>query len=159
MLPKANEPRHTIPLYYRLLFIYVDPLMALSMVPICFFRPEKFAIPYVSSYTPEPDMRFGILGGAFFHVAVTQALLLGYYTHDLRIWKTVNGGLVGWDIGYFYGFWNVMDAQGRLNPAGWVPDEWFLVCMTGAVMLSRLALIAEVGISRGQKGPERLKET
>jgi len=146
----AHSPR-TIPTFYRVFFIYLDPVMSLWAAYACFADPDLLLDSYVpktiSVRNPLHDALFHQLGGAFFYIAMSQAVLLSY-TNDVNIWKIVHGGLLGWDLAILYGIWNGLSVQGRLDPGVWRMEDWITVGSTLVIGLARAAVVAGIGLRK-----------
>jgi hypothetical protein len=147
------QPTTKIPLFYRILFIWIDPLMAAWAAYACFASPDLLLNSYVPSSisvrNPMHDMLFHQIGGGFVNVVISQVFLLSY-TNDVNIWKIVHAGLLGADIAIAYGFFNAVSTQGRLDPAVWRMEDWVTIGNTILIGLSRAAVVVGLGMGNGK---------
>ena len=145
----------TIPLFYRILFLWIDPLAALWTSWALLTDPDLITNTYIPRATSVRDPRHDFfpqqLGGAFFYIAASQAALLRY-TSDPGAWRLLNAGLLGFDAVVVYSLWCAMSAQGRLDPAGWRVEDWTTVVMTGVFTVSRAAIVAGIGLRQRAGG-------
>ncbi len=146
----------TIPLFYRILFTWIDPLAALWTSWALLTDPDLITNTYIpralSVRDPRHDFFPQQLGGAFFYIAASQAALLRYYPNDAGAWRLLNAGLLGFDAAVVYSLWCAMSAQGRLDPAGWRVEDYTTVVMTGIFAVSRAAIVAGVGLQQRAVG-------
>lgn len=139
-----------IPVVYRVLFLWIDPLMALfgGCIP-CLLTPEAFADSYVPQHLSKLNPLYKVflyqLAAMFFSVSWVQGVLLRY-TDDVNIWKLVNAGLLGYDFILLYASYYAFTSQRRANPATWRPADWFSVLTTVTICAIRASIVAGIGI-------------
>lgn len=150
-----------LPIYYRLFFLYIEPISALVGSCFALFKPDIYLqlthAPSAPSNGVPLSSRIVLtqLSNLYLLFALNEALVLRS-TRDLRVWKTLLAGLLVADIGHLYSVsplgpdvywklysWNAMD----LGNVGFV--------YLGAAM--RIAFLLGFGLSttatsRGKKG-------
>lgn len=139
-----------IPAVYRVLFLWIDPLMALfgGCVP-CLLMPAAFADNYLPKQTYKLNPLYNVfiyqIAAMFFSVAWVQGVLLRY-TDDANVWRLVNAGLLGYDIILLYASYFAFTSQRRTNPSTWRPGDWFGVLTTVTIGTIRASIVAGIGI-------------
>jgi hypothetical protein len=155
-----------IPLFYRIFFLYIDPLICLSGIYLFFFDHASYVqngVPSILSsrisiipnsdpitnlsLTPITHHLITALGSYSLFVLIMQILLLQQFRGDVRIWKTVQFGILVIDLGLLYGNWKAEAAyekQGlegrRLQIADWLNNG-----ILAGVAVVRGAFLAGVG--------------
>ena len=116
-----------IPIFYRLFFLYIEPVSALVGAYFAFFDQAFYlALTHSPSAPSGPipastQIVLSQLSNLYFFFAMNEALVLRS-TKDLRVWKTLLFGLliadlghlwsvkaVGWDIYWRVENWNAID--------------------------------------------------
>lgn len=140
-----------IPAVYRILFLWIDPFMALvgACLP-CLLMPEAYCDSYlpknISKLNPLYKVFFYQLAGMFFIVFWVQAVLLRY-TDDINVWKFVNAGLLGYDFFMLYSGYFAFTSQRRNDPKTWRATDWFAVLSTTIIAGIRACIVAGVGLN------------
>ncbi|KAF2262503.1 hypothetical protein CC78DRAFT_315136 [Lojkania enalia] len=147
-----SNPPNPYPLFYRLFFTYLDPLICIWGAYMDFFDPTLV----LSSHFPEPtaDMGHAMIlrqrGGGMLNFGFVSAVLLRY-TADIHIWRIVQFADLLVDITYFWAVWGVLDAQGRLDPGTWRAEDWGSIGITGTAFTVRALFLAGAGVKKVKK--------
>jgi hypothetical protein len=74
------------------------------------------------------------------------------YTHDVNIWKMVQGAILPADFTMLTAIYIGMKMEGNLALANWRWEDWFSVIVTGICTVLRLGFVLGVGVrdSRGR---------
>jgi len=153
----------TIPLIYRLFFLYIEPFSTIVGAYYAWFQPQYYlSLTHVAS---APTTTLGIplgtevvlrqLANLYFAFTLNEALVLRV-TSDLRVWKTLLLGLLVADFGhlyscfplgvdYYYGFWN-------WNAIAW-GNIAFVYC--GATL--RTCFLLGIGLGTGEQVKAKVK--
>ncbi|EPE27648.1 hypothetical protein GLAREA_04439 [Glarea lozoyensis ATCC 20868] len=147
-----------IPKFYRIFFLYIDPLICLSGIYIFFFDHALYisngtptAISSFSStaLTPFTDYLLTALGAYSLFVFCMQVLLLHGFKNaangvNVRIWRIVQFGILLIDFGLVYAVWRA-DERGFWDLKGWDEGEWTNNGILGGVIVVRSAFLLGVG--------------
>ncbi|CAO2648990.1 Nn.00g099390.m01.CDS01 [Neocucurbitaria sp. VM-36] len=142
----------SIPLFYRIFFTWVDPIICVWGAYMDFFDPTLV----LSSHIPHPTPDIGhamILkqrGGGMLNFGFVSAVLLRY-TYDLKVWSIVQIADFIVDVAYFWAVYAVLSEQGRLDVSTWRAEDWGSVAITGTAGLVRLGFLAGVGFKKGTR--------
>ncbi|KAF2196419.1 hypothetical protein GQ43DRAFT_383348 [Delitschia confertaspora ATCC 74209] len=145
-----------IPILYRLLFTYIEPLSALSGALLCHFNPTYFlrTMSATAIYAPSHQVIFDQLAATYILFAFNEAVLLRM-TNDLKMWKALVMGILLCDVVHLYGSWEVMGAA-FFRPAEWRGEDWMNLLMLYVPVVVRLCFLGEVGFGReGGKNKKR----
>ncbi|KAF2034655.1 hypothetical protein EK21DRAFT_55986 [Setomelanomma holmii] len=141
-----------IPLFYRLFFTYLDPLICIWGAYMDFFDPRLVLSSHIPS--PTPDIGHAMIlkqrGGGMLNFGFISAVLLRYTT-DLQVWRIVQISDLIVDVAYFWAVYEVLSVQGRLGVEKWKAEDWGAVGITGTAGVVRLAFLAGVGFGKGTK--------
>ncbi len=85
------------------------------------------------------------------NISFITAVLLRY-TSDLNVWRAVQASILLVDCSMLYGTWAAFRQQGRLDPAGWRPEDWACLGITGFVTVARILFLAGAGLGARRKG-------
>jgi hypothetical protein len=149
-----------IPLFYRIFFLYIDPLICLSGVYIFFFAhpfyienglPSAISglIPKTASITPLTEYLLIALGSYSLFVFTMQILLLHQFRNALegmnvRIWRIVIFGILLIDLGLIYGVYKT-DPKAFWNVSGWKSRDWTNNGILGMLIVIRSAFLLGIG--------------
>ncbi|KAK3197307.1 hypothetical protein GRF29_1536g1357842 [Pseudopithomyces chartarum] len=136
-----------IPLAYRALLLYVEPLMAFNGSILCIFFPRLFLhtfSPYLS-YHADNQIIFNQLAATYVLFAFNQAVVLRV-ARDLRVWKTIVMGILLCDTIHLWAGFDVMYKDGTANPLVWRSEDWVAVLSLLVPMSLRGAFLAGVGV-------------
>lgn len=152
-MSQNDQTTRSIPSFYRIFFTSIDPLIGLSGAYMSFFDPETIlasSFPRSSLYskpTPPITVLLTQAGGAFIMMAFLMIVMLRY-THDIKIWKIFEFGILITDFTLFVSLWNVLGVQGRLAIGAIRWEEWGTITITGFVTVMRLAFLGNVGFKK-----------
>ena len=118
----------SIPLRYRILLLYMEPIFALGGVFLCFFDPGRYVSTMtrdaVSSIDPRTTFIYTELAGGWLHFAFTEAVVLRL-VDDLRIWRLLCVGMLMSDLAYCH---SCAEAVGGwmawLDLSKWTTEDW-----------------------------------
>lgn len=138
-----------IPTFYRILFTWIDPIVAIWGAYLDFFEPDMVLNSFIpnSARNPDHDLLFQQLGGGMLNIAFVQAILLRY-TNDIKIWKIIQAANLIVDIVMMYSLGAALMHQGRLSPADWRGEDWGCLGITGFATIVRIFFVAEVGFRK-----------
>lgn len=139
-----------IPLAYRLLLLYLEPLMALNGSLLCLFAPRLFLhtfSPYLS-YHADNQIVYNQLAATYILFAFNQAVVLRI-AKDLRVWKAIVVGILLCDTVHLWAGFDVMHKDGTMNPTNWRPEDWVAVLLLVVPMSLRTAFLAGLGVDEG----------
>lgn len=142
-----------IPLAYRVLLLYVEPLMAFNGSLLCIFFPRLFLhtfSPYLS-YHADNQIVFNQLAATYVLFAFNQAVVLRV-ARDLRVWRAIVLGILLCDTIHLWAGFDVMYKDGTMSPLVWRSEDWVAVLSLLVPMSMRGAFLAGVGVkNEGQK--------
>ncbi len=148
-------PSPSIPLAYRLLFLYFEPLAALCGVYLTLTQPAIYLSGYVpnmphTTYNPLIWPIFAQLAGLLTFFAWSQAVVLRV-TADAKVWTAVLLGMVLCDVLHLYGMWSILGTEVFMDPRRWRLEEWINFVMLYGPGGMRLAFCAGVGLGEGKR--------
>jgi len=145
-----------IPLFYRLFFTWLDPIICLWGAYLDFFAPRTVLSSHILNDTPDIGhiMILKQRGGNMLNFGFISAFLLRY-TSDPKIWHIIEIGLLITDFAYFLAVFGALNAQHRVLPETWRAEDWGSLVVTGVATLVRLAFCARVGFSGDEEGEEK----
>ena len=147
-------PPPSIPLLYRLLFLYFEPFADLGGVYLTLTQPALYLSIYIpnmpsTAYTPFMQPIFAQLAGLLTLFAWSQAIVLRV-TSDVNVWKAVLSGMVLCDSLHLYGMWAVLGTEVFLDLRRWRLEEWINFVMLYGPGGMRLAFCAGLGLGDGK---------
>jgi hypothetical protein len=152
-MPSAIQSS-TLPVYYRLFFLIIEPISALAGAYMAYFQPTNY-LTLTTPLSPSPaDLPLSTnivltqLANLYLLFAINEALVLRS-TSDMKVWKTVLLGLLIADFGHLYsvkalgfsGYWKVWE---------WNAMAWGNVGFVYAGALTRICFLFNVGL-RGER--------
>lgn len=137
----------SLPLVYRVLFLYFEPMGALLGSLLLHFSPQKFLT------TMRPDLVYDamhqvvydMLAATYVLFAFNEAVILRL-TNDLRIWKALLCGILLCDAIHLYGSCSALGNSVFWNPLLW---RWEDAVNLGSLWLQgaiRVAFIYGLGL-------------
>ncbi|PKS08372.1 hypothetical protein jhhlp_005316 [Lomentospora prolificans] len=146
--------------FYRVWFIWVDPL---SLVPtvygVIFNRGHLMDALIPSSMSvadPNHAFLFHQLAALYAFLAIVLAGVLRA-TPDVRVWKTVIGGVLVVDVAILASLYVSLEHQNRLALRNWWVQEWGNLIYTGGVAILRSLFLAGVGVRKGARGKKNVQ--
>ena len=137
-----------IPLIYRFLFLYFEPLAAFSGTIITLTDPLTFLqsfSPLATVFDPLTTPIYDQLSAHLLRFAWSQAVVLRI-TNDLRIWKYVLFGMFLCDVLHLWASYRILGPEVFFNPMEWRWEEWVNFVMLYGPGSLRLAFCAGVGL-------------
>ncbi|KAF2193417.1 hypothetical protein K469DRAFT_550987, partial [Zopfia rhizophila CBS 207.26] len=135
--------------FYRIYFTRIDPLIALFSAYLDYFDLDMVLTSVFPKSVSQPDhnMLLHQLGGFMLNYAFLDIFLLPY-TKDIKVWKSVEIGILLTDFAFLNSLCVGLSVQGRLAPTAWRWEELGSLAITGSATLARILFLAEVGFSR-----------
>lgn len=135
-----------VPLPYRLLLLWIEPLCAFNGALLCLFAPALFLDTFTTApYRADHQIMFDQLAATYILFAFNQAIVLRM-TNDLRVWKGIITGILICDVVHLYGAWNVMGTQAFLDPRLWRASEAVNFALLYGPGALRIAFLMELGV-------------
>lgn len=144
----------TIPLPYRILLLYFEPVAALNGALITHFFPHHYLLGMSptatsSSYNAASQIVYDQLAACYVLFAFNEAVVLRV-TSELRVWKAMVLGILLCDLVHLYGSWTVMGTEMFVSPWLWRMEDWVNLAMLYGPGAMRLGLLFEVGFANGK---------
>ncbi|KAF2716817.1 hypothetical protein K431DRAFT_206343, partial [Polychaeton citri CBS 116435] len=132
-----------LPAFYRVLFLYLDPLMAGFGSIAMLLNPTFFLNAYNPRYTSPPAVETTLLLqshiGFYASLAFLQVVLLRVRPNDVTVWRILQASTVLIDACQVAVFLYALETQGRLHPLLWRSDEISQIVGNGVLGLIRTA--------------------
>lgn len=143
----------SIPLPYRILLLYVEPLAAFYGAILCHFFPSYYLAgmsPFAPSsfYTPYTQVIFDQLAACYVLFAFNEAIVLRS-TSDRQVWKAVVLGILVCDCIHLYGTAGALGAT-FWDPRLWRMEDWANLGMLYGPGGMRVAFLMGVGMKNGE---------
>ncbi|KAK8094463.1 hypothetical protein PG997_001148 [Apiospora hydei] len=138
-----------IPLTYRIIFNYVEPLLAtLGAIQVVIAPRDllRLSLPSVP-YSPALYPLFPQMCGAWLMFAFHDVVTLRIY-QDVHIWKHILGAAIFSDLGYTTGLVQSMGPAWFFNPLRWDGANAFTVVSTLLPLLAKILFVLGVGLPR-----------
>lgn len=170
MPPKSQtQPQKatfSLPLAYRLFFLFVEPVSALVGAYYAHFQQRDYLLLTDSSsapvLTPIPtgtSIVLSQLANLYLLFALNEALVLRS-TSDLRVWKTVLFVLLLADLGHLYSIKTLgLDIYLPWNFLRWNAIDWGNIPFVYLGATMRIAFLADVGMGASSKKLSKPKKT
>ncbi|KAK3072591.1 hypothetical protein LTR53_006545 [Teratosphaeriaceae sp. CCFEE 6253] len=146
----------TVPLLYRVLLLYLEPLFALGGVALILLRPEQYLTTMTrgavaSLGAPQADFIHTQLAGGWLHFAWTEAIMLRL-VDDLRVWKLLCMGMLLSDAFYTHSMAQGLGGWGEwVQVAKWTAEDWAVTITTLPFFLVRLCIVLGIGLKSTPK--------
>ena len=145
----------SVPLIYRLLFLYIEPVAALGGTLITTFDPVSFLRTFSpastsSIYSPLTQPIYDQVAALLFLFAWIQAVVLRS-TDDIRLWKTILFGMFLCDVLHLYSSYKILGPEMFFDPRMWRAEEWVNFGMLYGPGGLRLAFCAGFGLKGEEK--------
>lgn len=151
----AQQQSPPIPLFYRISFIAIDPLIAAWGAYMDIFTPAfaiaAFAPPNIVPYNPFYNFLQHQLAGALLLCVIIDLFLLRK-TRELWVWDPVQSGQLVWDVIMAVSQVYSWEQQGRLSVKKLRWEDWGALAITGVIGLVRVAFLMRVGFGKGVGG-------
>lgn len=154
-----NHAAHQIPLYYRVFFLYVEPLFALiGAIYAGIYPTDYFALTGRPPSTPDSlplatHVVLRQLANMYLLFTLNEALVLRV-TSDIRIWRALLFNLLVADLGHLYSVWPLGHAV-YWDVLHWNEMDWGNVPFVYLGMTSRIAFLVGLGLTkRSVKGKD-----
>ncbi|MCJ1404355.1 hypothetical protein MMC11_007580 [Xylographa trunciseda] len=139
----------SIPLPYRILLLYVEPIAAFNGAILAHFFPAFYLAGMspsatISSYSSPSQVIFDQLAACYFLFAFNEAVVLRS-TSDLRVWKAIVLGILICDFLHLYGTWEALGAA-FWDPRLWRMEDWVNLIMLYGPGGMRVAFLMGVGL-------------
>ena len=144
-----------VPFIYRFIFLYFEPLAAVSGAYITLTTPSLYLSilsPHITpeTYLPLTQPIYDQLTAHLLLFAWCEGILLRFLP-DVRQWKVLFAGILICDILHLYGQWKALGTEMFLNPTMWRWQDWInFVTLYGQGAL-RVAFCSGVGLGKSEK--------
>ncbi|MCJ1389484.1 hypothetical protein MMC18_002341 [Xylographa bjoerkii] len=150
-----------IPLPYRILLLYVEPVAAFNGAILAHFFPAFYLAGMspsatTSSYSGPSQVIFDQLAACYLLFAFNEAVVLRS-TSDIRVWKAMVLGILLCDVIHLYGTWEALGAA-FWDPRLWRMEDWVNLTMLYGPGGMRIALLMGVGLKDEKGRTGRRKE-
>jgi hypothetical protein len=148
----------TVPAFYRIIFTYVDPVIAFATGYGLVFHRDAILGMLSPLFTPRAvayDPWLWQVAAAYWIIAVIQGGLLRY-TDDLGIWKICNGAICIMDIMLMFSMWEMRQPPHNWSMATMSQQDWSNVYGAAVFAVIRIFFILEVGFS-SQKNKKKTR--
>ncbi|KAF4629287.1 hypothetical protein G7Y89_g8864 [Cudoniella acicularis] len=151
---------HSIPLFYRLFFLYFDPLICLSGIYLSFFDQHTFiqngvpsalsgSITSSAEILPLAAYFMRSVGSYSVSIFALQILLLHQFKDapnglNVKIWRTLQFAILLIDLGLMYSVFEASPIE-FLDVGGWSSGDWTNNGILGVVIVLRTAFLLGIG--------------
>jgi hypothetical protein len=148
--PSNSESRHAdIPMPYRLVFLYLEPLSTLVGAIHAHYQQSKYlTLTHAASAPAEIPVSTSIvltqLANLYLLLCINEALVLRA-TSDLKVWKTFLFGLLVADLGHLYSV-RLVGAWVYWRFWEWNAIDWGNVGFVYFLAVVRICMLAGVGV-------------
>ncbi|KAF2236477.1 hypothetical protein EV356DRAFT_443330 [Viridothelium virens] len=140
-----------IPLAYRILLLWFEPLAAFNGALLCLFSPSTFLRTFtVLPYVAASQVIYDQLAACYVLFAWNEAIVLRY-SQDLRVWKAIVLGILVCDMVHLYASWHALSTEVFLRPWLWRAEEWVNHALLYGPGAMRVAFLMEVGFGKEKK--------
>jgi hypothetical protein len=141
-----------IPIFYRAIFKWVDPIIATHGAYLYLFDRDTVIRSFIPNSTrnPQHDMLFYQMAGNMLSIAVLDTFLLRY-TADIVVWKIVQCAVWVVDVTMLWGIYEALRDQNRLSVGALRWEDWACIGITGFAAVVRTLFVAGVGLGRSSK--------
>lgn len=140
-----------IPIFYRIAFLVIDPLIAAQGAYLDIFNPafviNSVVPPSIAPYNPFYSFLQHQLAAALLLCVILDLFLLRK-TRELWIWDTVQAGQLLWDIIMVGSHILSLKQQRRLSLEGLRVEDWGTLTVTGGIGLVRIAFLTRLGFGK-----------
>lgn len=150
-MPSGTRP---LPFLYSLWFLYLEPFSALSAAYLTYFRPAtylhmtNFPSSTSTALPPSTTHLSTHLAGLYLFFGLVGALVLRS-TNDRKVWKALSWCMLGSDLVYVVGLWQVGGRDGEWVKAWtWDAVGWGNYGTTWWAFGMRVCFLMGVGLDR-----------
>lgn len=136
-----------IPTLYRLVFLYLEPFLAIGAAIQTHFAPAIFlnTMSQTSNYASDNQVIYDQVAALYTLFAFNEAVLLRL-TNDIRVWKSILVGIFVCDILHLYASWTSLGNDVFWNPLAWRVEDWANLGALWGLGVVRVAFLAGVGL-------------
>ncbi|KAL4731429.1 hypothetical protein ACLX1H_000395 [Fusarium chlamydosporum] len=133
---------------YTLWFLWVDPALTLVGMWVNFFDHKLAMQAFFVNYPLDAHFSPYLyqIGGMGTSYLILMCTLLRY-THDIYIWKMVQGAILPADFTMLTAIYIGMKMEGNLGLANWRWEDWFSVIVTGICTILRIGFVLGFGVN------------
>lgn len=155
---KSQQTGFSLPLVYRLFFLFIEPVSALVGAYYAHFQQHDYLLltnsasaPVLTSIPTGTSIVLSQLANLYLLFALNEALVLRS-TSDLRVWKTVLFVLLLADFGHLYSIKALgLDIYLPWNFTRWNAIDWGNIPFVYLGASMRTAFLADVGMGASGK--------
>jgi hypothetical protein len=157
-LSRAGSAPFEISFVYRFVFLYFEPLAALSGSALLHWSPPLFlrAMAPETAYTPSNQVVYDMLAATYVLFAFNEAVLLRRARHSRPIWNTVLTGILLCDAIHLYGSCAALGADVFWNPLRWRWEDWINLGSLWGQGALRVAFLCGLGLAETSEKSKRL---
>ena len=139
-----------IPVFYRVWFTIVDPVLSLIgvfgnlLTPTAildFYTPTSAAPP-----ATETILLLDTVAGFFACLTFLQLVLLRARPDDLVVWCSLQCSTLLVDVAMLGAIARALSREGRIDWNGWRAEEWTNIGITSGVLIIRLVFLTTTGV-------------
>ena len=137
-----------LPLFYRIIFLYIEPLAVTSGALQSFFTPAKFIHflqPTPIAVPKELQIVFSYLSATYLLLAWMEAVVLRC-TSDQEVWKMIQLGIFLSDVFHLYASVVALGLDRFCDPRKWRVEDRINLGLIAGNGVVRLMFILGVGI-------------
>ena len=144
------------PLFYRLFFLWIEPLSTVVGAYWAHFLPTTYIQLTHAASAPASDSLLPLstrivlsqLANLYFLFTLNEALVLRS-TDDIRVWRTLLFGLLIADFGHLYSIYTLgIDIYWSISK--WNAIDWGNIAFVYAGALTRISFLLGIGLSKRQ---------
>jgi hypothetical protein len=150
-----------IPLWYRVFFLYIEPLSTVLGAYYAFFQQQTYLELTHSDSAPATAIPLGgsivlsQLANLYFLFALNEAAILRS-TSDLRVWRAMLVGLLIADLGHLYSVCP-LGSQIYWDVRRWNAIDWGNVGFVYAGAMTRTAFLLGIGLPPNRHDGEKVE--
>lgn len=150
--PNDRVDISTLPLVYRALFLYFEPLAALLGTFTLHVYPSTFlnGMCQGSRYASDNQIIYDQLAGTYMLFAFNEAVVLRL-TRDMLVWRAIIIGTLLCDALHIYASWTALGSSVFWDPRAWRVEDWSdwinLGSLWGQAAI-RVAFLLQIGFNK-----------
>lgn len=138
-----------IHVFYRLWFLWLDPLVLGVSVYALLFTPQvmldALIPPPLSAYNPDQGFLLHQLAALFTFVGIILGGVLRV-SNQIQVWRVVILAVLVVDIAMLASIYASLQQQDRLSLEAMRSEDWSSIIFTGFVTMIRIFFLAGVGV-------------